>query len=63
MKLTDKEERILKTYFKVISHDPLQWAPITNEKLKLSPLSVKPLIELISKVIDDTEEEMMRLSE
>lgn len=51
--MNEREKHILNTYFKVVDYDPIQFSPTTNKNIKLSPMSVEIVINLVIKILEE----------
>jgi len=51
--MNEREKHIFNTYFKIVSYDPIQFSPVTNENIRLSPMSIEMVINLVIKILED----------
>jgi len=51
--LTKRQRYIKEKYFKVSGRDPFYYCPISNEKIKLSPISLDRIIDMIINILEE----------
>ena len=50
--LTKGQKLIKERYFKRVSKDPLHYAPISDESIRLSPLTFTKLLDMIINILE-----------
>lgn len=53
IELTKRQKYIKKKYFKKVDHDPLHFAPISDESFKLAPHTLIKVIDIIINILED----------
>ena len=56
---TKRQKYIKEKYFKLVDHNPLQYAPKDDELFKLAPHTVMRIINLIIRILGDPEALLM----
>jgi len=51
-KLTKGQKLIKERYFKLVSHDPLHFAPISDETFKLAPHTLIRVLDVIINILE-----------
>ncbi|KKM68960.1 hypothetical protein LCGC14_1455640 [marine sediment metagenome] len=51
IELTKTQKLIKERYFKIVDHDPLQFAPISDESFKLAPHTLIKVIDMIVNIL------------
>ena len=52
IELTKRQKLIKKRYFKIVDHDPLQFAPISDESFKLAPHTLWRVLDIIIDILE-----------
>ena len=51
-KLTKRQRYIKEKYFKVGNHNPFNYCPISDERIKLAPISLDRVIDMIINILE-----------
>ena len=49
---TKRQKYIKEKYFKLVDHNPLHYAPLCDEKFRLSPMSLEMIINMIINILE-----------
>jgi len=54
-KLTKRQKYIKEKYFKILYHNPLHYCPISDERIRLAPITLERIIDMVINILETEE--------